>query len=143
MFCLASAGLERPDHAFVVDAVAEQMTTMLQALDALEGYGFRFPNRRVTVLATEEKAALGDRIARQLGQPAVSRALLDHPYYNAGLRFQIAAQSTDGIDIPLIDGGVFDWVAQLTSNRRAVYVASGLGSQLAALVFRHSPERPE
>ena len=126
MFCLASAGLERPDHAFVVDAVAEQMTTMLQALDALEGCGFRFPNRRVTVLATEEKAALGDRIARQLGQPAVFRALLDHPYYNDGLRFQIAAHSSDGIDIPLIDGGVFDWVARLTSNRRAVYVASGL-----------------
>ena len=47
MFCLASAGLERPNQAFVVDAVAEQMTIMLQGLDALEPYGFRFPNRRV------------------------------------------------------------------------------------------------
>jgi hypothetical protein len=143
IFCLASAAVERPNHAFVVDAVTGQMTIMLRALDALEQYGFGFPNRRVTVLATEEKAALGDRIAEQLGLPGVSRALLGHPYYNRGLRFQIAAQSSDGIEIPLIDGGVFDWVARLTSNRRATYVASGLGSQLIALVFRRSPEHPE
>jgi hypothetical protein len=54
------------------------------------------------------------------------------------LRFQIAARSSEGIEVPLIDGGAFDWVAKLTSNRRAVYVASGLGSQLVALMFRRS-----
>ena len=70
-----------------------------------------------------------------LGRPA-ARALLEHPYYNKGLRFQIAARSSDGTEIPLIDGGAFDWVAKLTSNRRAVYVASGLGSQLVPLMFR-------
>ena len=32
-------------------------------------------------------------------------------------------------------GGAFDWVARLTSNRRHVFVASGLGTQLVALVF--------
>ena len=94
------------------------------------------------MLATERQAALGDRIAERLGQPGLGRALLDHPYYNHGLRFQISAQSSDGIEIPLIDGGAFDWVATLTSNRRAVYVASGLGSQLAAVVFRRPAERP-
>jgi hypothetical protein len=71
-----------------------------------------------------------------LGHPAIARTLLDHPYYTNGLRFQIAARSSDGVEIPLIDGGSFDWVAKLTSNRRAVYVASGLGSQLVPLMFR-------
>jgi hypothetical protein len=33
-------------------------------------------------------------------------------------------------------GHAIDWVAKLTSNRRAVYVASGLGSQLVPLMFR-------
>jgi hypothetical protein len=136
MFCLASAGLERQNHAFVVDAVAEHMTTMLQALDRLEQHGFEFPDRRITVLATDENASLGDRIAAMLGHPAIARTLLDHPYYTNGLRFQIAARSSDGVEIPLIDGGSFDWVAKLTSNRRAVYVASGLGSQLVPLMFR-------
>ena len=111
------------------------MTTMLHALDQLEKHGFAFPDRRITVLTTEECAALGDRIVAMLGRPA-GRAVLEHPYYNKGLRFQMAARSSDGTEIPLVDGGAFDWLAKLTSNRRAVYVASGLGSQLVPLMFR-------
>jgi hypothetical protein len=135
IFCLASAGLERQNHGFVVEAVAEHMTIMLRALDRLEEHGFAFPDRRITMLATEASAALGDRIVGMLGRPA-ARALLEHPYYNKGLRFQIAARSSDGTEIPLIDGGAFDWVAKLTSNRKAVYIASGLGSQLVSMMFR-------
>jgi hypothetical protein len=115
---------------------------MLHALDELERHGFAFPDRRITVLATEERAALGDRIIAMLGRP-VDRALLEHPYYNRGVRFQVAARSSDGTEIPLIDGGVFDWVAQLTSNRRAVYVASGMGSQLVPLLFRRRASVPQ
>jgi hypothetical protein len=75
IFCLVSAGLEQQNHAFLVAAVAEHMTTMLQALDRLEQHGFVFPDRRITVLATQESAALGDRVAATLGRP-VARALL-------------------------------------------------------------------
>jgi hypothetical protein len=70
IFCLVSAGLERENHAFVVAAVAEHMTTMLHGLDQLETHGFEFPDRRISVLATEECAALGDRIVAMLGRPA-------------------------------------------------------------------------
>jgi hypothetical protein len=136
IFCLASAGVEQQNHAFVVGAMTGHINVMLDALDRLEQHGFAFPDRRVTVLASEQKAALGDRIAEAIGTPAVTRALLEHPYYD-GLRYQIAARSSEGAEIPLIDGGTFDWVAKLTSNRRAVYVASGLGSQLVALLYRH------
>jgi hypothetical protein len=136
IFCLASAGLERQNHAFVVEAMAEHITSMLQALDQLEQHGFAFPERRLTMLSTEDTAALGDRIVAVLGDVVVARAHLEHPYYNRGLRFQIAARSVEGVEIPLIDGGAFDWVGRLLSNRRAVYVASGLGSQLVPLMFR-------
>jgi hypothetical protein len=136
IFCFVSAGLERQDHAFVVDTMAEHIKIMLQALDQLEQHGFAFADRRITVLTREDRAALGDRIVAMLGGAVVARALLEHPYYNEGLRFQIAARSSDGIEIPLVDGGAFDWVARLTSNRRAVYVASGLGSQLVPLMFK-------
>jgi hypothetical protein len=135
IFCLASAGIERQDHAFVVEAMVEQIGNMLHALDRLEQHGFAFPERRITLLTREDKVALGDRIAERLNGVAVGRDRLDHPYYNQGLRFQIAARSRDGVDLPLIDGGAFDWVAKLASNRRAVFVASGLGSQLVALMF--------
>jgi hypothetical protein len=108
---------------------------MLDALDRLEQQGFVFPDRRITVLATGQYSALGDRIVPMLARPA-ARAVLQHPYYNKGLRFQVSARSDDGSEIPLVDGGAFDSVAKLTSNRRAVYVASGLGSQLVPLMFR-------
>src|SRR5207249_7853019 len=74
IFCLASAGLERQSHAFVVTALAEHVTVMLNALDRLEQHGFAFPGRRITVFATEAKAELGDRIVAMLGQPAIARA---------------------------------------------------------------------
>jgi hypothetical protein len=48
----------------------------------------------------------------------------------------IDAGTPDGNAVPLIDGGAFDWLRKLTDNKRMVYVASGMGSQLAAMLFR-------
>ena len=93
-------------------------------LDAYLAYRFAFPDRRITLLASSEKAELGDRILAKIGQPSAERAQLDHRYYD-GLRFQIAARSIDGVHIPLIDGGQFDWVGTFAANRRYAFVASG------------------
>src|SRR5258706_6239312 len=86
------------------------------------------------LLDIAEARATGRRPAELVEK--VERAFLEHPYYSQGLRFQIAARSNEGMEIPLIDGGAFDWVAKLTANSKAVYVASGLGSQLVPLMFR-------
>lgn len=139
IFVMVTAGRERQDHAFVVEALLEHVRTHLGALDRLEQHGYDFPDRSVTILATAARAALGDRIAAALnGNGArVVRAELQHPYYH-GLRFMISARSTNGDQLPLIDGGAFDWVAQLTSNRRLVLVASGMGAQLAPYLYRRS-----
>jgi hypothetical protein len=133
MFCLATAGCEQQDHAFVVQALVEHITTMQRALDRLEGHGYAFPGRTVKMLATPARAALGDRVAAQVG--GAMREELDHPYYY-GLRYQISARAADGEPKPLIDGGAFDWVGKLASNNRLVFVATGMGSQLAALLYR-------
>jgi hypothetical protein len=77
-------------------------------------------------------------VTEQLGRLATRKAL-EHAYYSGGLRFQIWVTDRDGASIPLVDGGVFDWLAKLTSNRRAVYVATGVGAQLMALRFRTMP----
>jgi len=136
MFCLASAGIERQDHGFVVDAVGEHIQTMLAGMASLGAHGFAFPDVSLTILATAERGGLGDRIASAFGHAHPVRAALEHPYYSGGLRFRIDARATGGDLVPLADGGAFDWAAALTSNRRAVFVASGFGSQLAALLFR-------
>jgi hypothetical protein len=140
IFVLATAGRERQDHAFVVEALLEHVRTQLGALDLLEQHGYDFPDRTVTILASAGRAALGDRIAAAIDGVRVVREELDHAYYH-GLRFQISARSTNGTHFPFIDGGAFDWLGKLTSNRRLVFVASGMGSQLAAYLYRpsHAP----
>jgi hypothetical protein len=144
IFCLATAAREQQDHAFLVSAMVEHVMTMLSALDRLEQHGYAFPARKVRVLATPERAPQADRIAASVTGAPVARDELDHRYYQ-GLRFQIDATSTLGTSVPLIDGGAFDWVGKLAANSRLVFVASGLGSQLAAYLYRPSspPDRPE
>lgn len=134
MFCLASAGHEVADQVFTVNAMSEQIHTHLTALDRLERTGYRFPDRSVTLLATEQRQPLAHRIASTLADVKVIHEPLTHTYYD-GLRFMINAGATAGERIPLIDGGAFDWVAKLASNRKLVFVASGVGSQILPGLF--------
>jgi hypothetical protein len=136
IFVLASGGIESRDHAFTAEVFARHIRTMLGALDRIERHGYAFGARRVDVLATEARAALGDRIAAALGGVAVNRRPLDHPYYSGGLRYQLWVTAPDGGEVALVDGGAFDWLARLAANRRAVYIATGIGAQLIALRFR-------
>jgi hypothetical protein len=135
IFVLASAGLETQDHGFTRDTMVHHVRTMLGALDRLEQHRFAFGERRVDVLAAPSRAPLGDAVADALG-PIASRKPLDHAYYSAGLRIMIWVTAPDGARVPLIDGGAFDWLTRLMSNRRAVYVASGAGAQLIPFRFR-------
>ena len=122
LFVLASSGRETRDHAFTVESLVRHARTMLTALDRLEQHGYRFGVRRIDVLATPERQQLGLRVAEAFGSMATTRPL-EHPYYSGGLRYQIWVTAPDGMEIPLIDGGTFDWVSKLAANRRAVYVA--------------------
>jgi len=132
IFCLASAGREERDHGFAVASLVRHITTMQRALDRLEQHGYRFGARRVDVLATVERSAIADRIAGTVGG---ARKPLDHAYYNGGVRYMLWVTHASGDEIPIIDGGLFDWVAKLTANRRNVYAATGMGAQLAAYAF--------
>jgi hypothetical protein len=136
IFVLGSAGRETRDHCFTVDTMVRHVRTLLAGLDRLERVGYSFGVRRVEVFATAERQRLGDRVAESLGAIA-SRKPLEHAYYSGGLRYQIwVTIPGEGSSVPLVDGGSFDWVAKIASNRRAVYVATGTGSQLIALRFR-------
>jgi hypothetical protein len=65
----------------------------------------------------------------------VSTSPLTQGYYD-GLRFKIDVSRTPTEAIPLIDGGAFNWLHKLTSNQKLSFVASGMGAQLAAYLFR-------
>jgi hypothetical protein len=136
IFVLASGGIEALDHAFTAATLEQHIRTMLAAFDRLERHGYAFGPRRVDLLASPARAAVADRIAAALAPATVDRKLLEHPYYSAGLRYMLWVTTPDGSDVPLADGGAFDWLTRLTSNRRAVYIASGAGAQLIPLRFR-------
>jgi hypothetical protein len=135
MFCLTSAAHERKDQAFVSEALSHHIRTHLQMLDRLEQHGYRFPSRHVRLLSSEQREPLARRIADTVEGVPVTLERLQQRYYD-GLRFMIGAQSVTGHDIPLIDGGAFDWLHKLAANRKLVFVASALGSQLAAYQYR-------
>jgi hypothetical protein len=137
LLALGSGGGEAKDHAFTVETIARHVRALTAGLDRLEQHGYAFGARRVDVLATPARAELGDRIAAALGAGhATARKPLDHAYYSGGLRYMYWVTAPDGAEVPLADGGAFDWLARLLSNRRAVYIASGLGAQLVAVRFR-------
>jgi hypothetical protein len=52
------------------------------------------------------------------------------------VRFLISARTVSGDDVPFVDGGAFDWLGELASNRKLGLVASGMGAELAAQLFR-------
>jgi hypothetical protein len=135
IFCMTTAGRETQDRAFLTTSLAEHIQTHLSALDRLEKHGYHFRERRVHILATPQNEALGSRIATAIRDVPVATGPLKHGYYG-GLRFRIDVGGAANEAIPLIDGGAFDWLHKLTSNQKLSFVASGMGSQLAAYLFR-------
>lgn len=136
LFALASGGLEAQGHAFTVEALALHITTLLAGLLALERDGYRLGARRLELRATPARAALAGQL-QALVEPVVpvSRSALEHPYYSGGLRYLLWVTAPDGEELSLGDGGAFDWLQRLNSNRRLAFVASGLGAQLVPVRF--------
>ena len=132
LFALASGGVERQDHAFTIATLALHVRTLLDGLARLEQHGYAIGRRRVEILASPRKMRIGERLAALL---QAELAPLEHPYYSSGLRYRIWVAAPDGEELPLGDGGSFDWLDRLAANRRAVFIGSGLGSQLIALRF--------
>lgn len=141
LFCLATGGHELKDHGLVVQALSQHIATHLEGLTRLERQGYDFPGRRVRILASPANERLGRRIAASAGNVPVQFETLDHGYYH-GLRFMIDAVGPNGTRIPLIDGGAFDWLEKLLSNRKMIFVASALGSQIAAYLFSQRSPAP-
>jgi hypothetical protein len=135
IFCLTTAGHETKDRALLAAALVEHIELHLSALARLEQHGYAFGKREVTLLTTAENESLGSRIADAVQGAPVSMGSLEHAYYD-GLRFRIDVGRSADETLPLIDGGAFNWLHALTANHKMSFVASGMGAQLAACLFR-------
>ena len=133
MFCLVSAGHERENREFLASALAEHINTHLAALERLAEHGYQTQSARVRLLATEQNRQLAERVATSVNAD-VHHQELNHSYYD-GIRFMIDVKVDEVSELPLIDGGAFDWLHKLCSNNKLTFVASGMGSQLIAYLL--------
>lgn len=133
MFCLVSAGHERENREFLASALAEHINTHLAALERLAQHGYQTQSARVRLLATEQNRQLAERVATSVNAD-VHHQELNHSYYD-GIRFMIDVKVDEVSELPLIDGGAFDWLHKLCSNNKLTFVASGMGSQLIAYLL--------
>lgn len=139
LFALGESGAGLPDDEFEVQAVGNQLQVYDRLFDACErSLRVEFPRRQAIVRVDERGQALAERVVHRLREwlPHVDVATepLESRYYD-GLRVGFGAESRSGEFVEIADLGRFDWVAQLTSDRRNRFVASGLGIQLVPLLF--------
>lgn len=138
MLAMVSAGPALAEHAFEVRGFVEHLGVCLRLMDAWASHGQRLRNRRATLRASDLRRPVATRLLRELSQVAaltVEDAPLESEYYD-GVRLQLDADTPAGQRVNVADTGLFDWVARLTSNRRMRMVATGLGLQLLAILFR-------
>ena len=139
LFALADAGRGDADDGFEVTAVIAQLGAYRRMLEAAaRAHGLHW-NRPSAIVRTDgSHPALGERVIRALGaaQPDVAARTeaLSSNYYH-GLRVGFGAHDRAGEFHEIVDLGIFDWVARLTSNRRNRFVASAIGIQLLPLLF--------
>lgn len=140
MLALAEAGMATADHGFEVRAVVEHAIAFQRVFDALEGAGYAFPNRTLTLHVQADAKPIGDRVRRALEEALpkvpVNETTFTSNYY-AGIRLLTNVDDRTGAAKPIADTGVFDWMATLTANRKARFIASGMGIQLVPLLFRN------
>jgi hypothetical protein len=143
LFCLADAAFGRADHAVELEAIGRQFTAILATI-ATAGSRFDRDYGRISALleTAPGRDGLADRVTDLLAGPAlgldVEHGVLQSDYYD-GVRIQLFVDGPDGADgdrSAIADLGLFDWVGQLLGDRRARFIASGVGLQLLPVLGR-------
>ncbi len=143
MFCMADAAFGRPDHAVEVEATDRQVGVMLSVLGSASAeLGLHLGRVSALVETASDRSELGARIATVIGAHDIEVELgdLDSKYYE-GVRVQLRLEGPDGERSMIGDLGLFDWVGQLLGDRRARFIASGLGLQLLPVLARPAEYR--
>lgn len=139
LFVLADAGPGLADDGFEVAAVVSQLEAHRRILDmAGRTRDVRWDRPAAVVRSDGTSPVLLERVLTAIGsaQPDVDVRTepLASDYYH-GLRVGYGVHTAAGDFAEIVDLGLFDWVAQLTSNRRHRFVASAIGIQLLAMLF--------
>ncbi|MDQ7876376.1 hypothetical protein Q9R08_00160 [Microbacterium sp. QXD-8] len=139
LLMLADAGVGLPEDGFEVAAVVAHLRVYRRLLEsAAETHGLAWQRPVVVVRSNDVLPAIGPRVRTALEgtlpDVAIREESLESRYYH-GLRVGYGVHDRVGSFQEIVDIGVFDWAAQLTSNRRHRYVASAIGLQLLPMLL--------
>ncbi|KQP01879.1 hypothetical protein ASF30_04805 [Leifsonia sp. Leaf264] len=142
LLMLADAGAGLPEDGFEVTAVIAHLSVYRRLLDAAaQSHGLAWERPALILRTNDALPAISTRlrvaICASFPDVAIREEHLDSTYYQ-GLRIGYGVHDSDGVFHEIVDLGVFDWVAQLTSNRRHRLVASAIGLQLLPLLLSGS-----
>ncbi|TFV99882.1 hypothetical protein [Orlajensenia leifsoniae] len=142
LLMLADAGAGLPEDGFEVTAVLAHLAIYGRLLDAAaRAHGLVWERPALIIRSNDALPAISTRLTVALADAfpdvAVREEWLDSTYYR-GLRIGYGVHDAAGSFHEIVDVGVFDWVAQLTSNRRHRLVASAIGLQLLPVLFSGS-----
>lgn len=139
LLMLADAGAGLPEDGFEIAAAVAHLSAYRRLLDAAahtEGLVWERP--ALAIRSNDALPAISGRLGVALADAfpdvAIREEHVDSTYYH-GLRLGYGVHDRAGEFHEIVDLGVFDWVAQLTSNRRHRLVASAIGLQLLPLLF--------
>lgn len=139
LLMLAEAGAGLPEDGFEVDAVVAQFRVYRRLLEsAAHAHGLAWERPVAVVRFDDALPAIGPRVRTALERAFPDVEIREEPLasgYYRGLRVGYGVHDRAGVLREIVDLGVFDWVAQLTSNRRHRYVASAIGLQLMPLLL--------
>ncbi|MFQ6101394.1 MAG: hypothetical protein ACE5R4_18225 [Armatimonadota bacterium] len=131
---------------FESEALIEQLDFYIRLLDEVGELGYTIEDVRVSLTALDERridtlqANVVDPLAAK--HPDVKVGFDQHRQsgrgYYAEACFRIDAQSSEGLDLLLVDGGFTTWTQQLLSNRKERLLTSGIGSERLCACFRAS-----
>lgn len=130
LFAAVSAERHKDSRAFAREQLAAhielQRTLHLAALRHTDGVAAT----KLELLATDEYRRVATDVADAFTDiPERLVEPLDSAYY-AGLRFKLWIR-LGAVDLPISDGGLFDWMRRLCSDRKEQLVTSAMGSELA------------
>jgi hypothetical protein len=127
---LISAG--RGDR-FAVHALAEHIATQLSLLSSLPD-GYHVDSLRVTLAATDSFDEIVSLLPANVVVDRDETRLAKTSYYQR-YAFKVWV-ARDGLDLPLGDGGLTDWTAQLRADRRERFVSSAIGTEMLIKAYR-------
>jgi len=131
LFAAVTAGRARDSRVFAEAHLREHITLHRALHQAALGEHPGAPATRLVLYATEPYQAVAEALVAHFSNeiPEGRVESLDNPYYS-GLRFQVWIRIGDE-EFPISDGGRFDWMQTLCSDRKEQLVTSALGTEIA------------